>query len=545
MLTIAMLVTGASASTLSLTGTCGGPVDIDATGLTAGGSVALLRADDQGSTVVPGGPCAGTTSGLDTGLSVQWTGSADGSGELHLSPPLGAPGTCGQWLQVLDVSTCTLTPVAQIDGTDADGDGFPSVNDCDDANPLTYPGAPELCDGLRNDCASPWQNDDGLVSFFRIDGAVTTWDNPTSIRLSNKYGTLRFCDGDFQTELWADTTSLDIEVESLNGSASTTLEAPTGPILLENDGDLSLSGITFVDSDVFISPVDTDADIEIADVSVTSSASALLTIDPSGAPGSLQIDDLTTAGTRVEVNLDQGGELEATNIDVDGEWIIVGDGTQDWSHLLINVQASSITFEDTEADIFDLTVGTLEPLVPLHLINATVFATDVDIRDSLMAAWLQDSGLMLTQATVTDIHAPPGTPVFAAEDYSSLHFWNSQVTNNSTEEAPLIDSMFALALFDTVVTDNTSLYSGYLVEADIAHCESITAPSGFLRNASDVATLAILEPNNYLESVDCDWGTGIDDNSPADVFFDGTTYTYGDAETFCLSNTDCLNSIAP
>ncbi|MBN2801334.1 MAG: right-handed parallel beta-helix repeat-containing protein, partial [Deltaproteobacteria bacterium] len=35
---------------------------------------------------------------------------------------------------------------------DADGDGFPASADCDDANPLIYPGAPERCDGVDDDC---------------------------------------------------------------------------------------------------------------------------------------------------------------------------------------------------------------------------------------------------------------------------------------------------------------------------------------------------------------------------------------------------------
>ena len=36
--------------------------------------------------------------------------------------------------------------------TDADGDGFPEGDDCDDDDATTYPGADELCDGVDNDC---------------------------------------------------------------------------------------------------------------------------------------------------------------------------------------------------------------------------------------------------------------------------------------------------------------------------------------------------------------------------------------------------------
>jgi hypothetical protein len=35
---------------------------------------------------------------------------------------------------------------------DADGDGFPAGDDCDDQNPAVNPGATELCDGQDNDC---------------------------------------------------------------------------------------------------------------------------------------------------------------------------------------------------------------------------------------------------------------------------------------------------------------------------------------------------------------------------------------------------------
>ncbi len=43
-----------------------------------------------------------------------------------------------------------LDRLAQL--TDADGDGYAAMDDCNDANPGIYPGAPETCDGVDQDC---------------------------------------------------------------------------------------------------------------------------------------------------------------------------------------------------------------------------------------------------------------------------------------------------------------------------------------------------------------------------------------------------------
>jgi len=45
-----------------------------------------------------------------------------------------------------------LTGEAFLDGLDGDRDGVDFDEDCDDEDPLVYPGAPELCDGIDGDC---------------------------------------------------------------------------------------------------------------------------------------------------------------------------------------------------------------------------------------------------------------------------------------------------------------------------------------------------------------------------------------------------------
>jgi hypothetical protein len=73
-------------------------------------------------------------------VSMTWTGSSFGL--LWTAPSSGDP-----WHLHLTVVGCACV--------DEDEDGFTDCADCDDADPSVYPGAEQVCDGRNNDCDDP------------------------------------------------------------------------------------------------------------------------------------------------------------------------------------------------------------------------------------------------------------------------------------------------------------------------------------------------------------------------------------------------------
>jgi len=99
-------------ATVSVAGTCPGPMSIELSGLTPNASVLLAASRDRGVTVIENGPCIGRvlerpSSSLIVPLST------NGAGDATLSPTLSA-GACDFSFQVYDPTSCAITKLTPI-----------------------------------------------------------------------------------------------------------------------------------------------------------------------------------------------------------------------------------------------------------------------------------------------------------------------------------------------------------------------------------------------------------------------------------------------
>ena len=76
-------------------------------------------------------------------------------------------------------------------GTDADQDGYPSTNDCNDTNPSIYPGASEICNALDDDC--DLSVDEGFDQDY--DGVTTCGGDCNNLNAAIHPGAAEVCNG--------------------------------------------------------------------------------------------------------------------------------------------------------------------------------------------------------------------------------------------------------------------------------------------------------------------------------------------------------------
>lgn len=143
---------------------------------------------------------------------------------------------CGDGLVQLNGEESTESELS----VDADGDGVPAEEDCDDADPEVYPGADEgdEADGIDQDCDGVADDktvcEDDLADYDDLEDAVS--EAPDGF-------TLLVCAGTYAVNLEIDDKELSII--ALEGPEETTLEGRGDRVVLvDGRGELSLEGFT-------------------------------------------------------------------------------------------------------------------------------------------------------------------------------------------------------------------------------------------------------------------------------------------------------------
>ncbi|MEL6348931.1 MAG: putative metal-binding motif-containing protein [Myxococcota bacterium] len=153
---------------------------------------------------------------------------------------------------------------------DEDGDSFGSLGseqtgcdptagsvaqggDCDDADPLVYPGQVELCDSIDNDCTAE-TTEDGLVSWFRGDrGGIDLTAEFTSGSIDAPYlfqpersGELRLCGVSAFVRMVLD---VSVDIVGVGGAEENVLDASEADnaIVVTNADRVSVTGIMLRD----------------------------------------------------------------------------------------------------------------------------------------------------------------------------------------------------------------------------------------------------------------------------------------------------------
>lgn len=97
---------------LGISGSCPGGVTIRVSGAAPGDRVPMMASPALGSFTLPAGPCAGTVLDLaDPKLLGVLTADSDGNVSRAAQAP---PGSCGAYLQAMDVGSCSTTNVGQV-----------------------------------------------------------------------------------------------------------------------------------------------------------------------------------------------------------------------------------------------------------------------------------------------------------------------------------------------------------------------------------------------------------------------------------------------
>ncbi len=176
--------------------------------------------------------------------------------------------------------------------------------DCDDADDTVFPGAPELCDDLQQNCdTTSWSGDAGVATWYPSTGGYEDW---TADMLAGKYGAaatidieddgeLVICDGTWYVGLNVSRTgsAFDVTITGFHGAELTIISGgdDARPLSVLRDNSVVVAqGLTLIEGNACYGSA-----VSTAVVSMCSSAGA--------SAGWSSNVSLTLADMRIEDNL--------------------------------------------------------------------------------------------------------------------------------------------------------------------------------------------------------------------------------------------------
>ncbi|MFZ5480314.1 MAG: putative metal-binding motif-containing protein [Myxococcota bacterium] len=447
--------------------------------------------------------------------------------------------------------------------TDGDGDGFGdafAVNaceaaagtvavdgDCDDASASVFPGAPETCNDLDDDCDG--SVDDGAPGdtwYADADGdgygdpVLTTEDCSAPV---GYVGTAGDCDDTSAGVNPAATETCDGEDDDCDGTADD--GATGGPWYADGDGDGY--GDPVMSDDGCSAPsgyVSDDSDCDDGDAAVSPAADEVCnglddncSGDTADEAGSAAYEDTSGAWTDVSATLAAGtsadpaiiGDRSTYDLYVTDGTLHVCEGT--WNVKVVTSSGSTDLTIVGEAgpDATTLTTGGVVNGSVVSVTSGIVNLEGVTISGGLGSSGTTGGGVIVGEYT-------------ARQAVPNVTLTDCIVTGNSTQYGGglAIYNYGWIELVDTLVDGNTASSAGgglWVQNYGYLSCSATTlGAAGFVGNTSSIGSGVYLSSSagGGLDTVGCDWGdTGTaDDNSSYDIQWNprSTRYwCYGDA----------------
>jgi hypothetical protein len=468
-----------------------------------------------------------------------------------------------------------------VDPADHDGDGSPAGTDCDDQDPAVFPGAPERCDGVDTDC-DPSTSEDGLVTL----GASATYSTvAAAVAAAAQRATIQVCPGEYpENLLLAD----DVRIVGVGGADQIVIRsaAPGDPVI-RAAADVVLRGITVRDGDTqnpYLYWIGTPG----GGVSVGACGTAVVrdlvaTANNASLGGGLAADggELYVFGGTVAGNTAEDGagvgtedghvELHGTRIEGNTAYASGGGAYQTGAATLVldevELIGNTAGYNGGGLSAFGV-VGSGE----LAVIGGSIEG-NVALEGGGLWSWLQDvtlegatirdnqasglgsslgAGVLLEDATLEADAATLVTGNLTEGDgggvlLRSATWIGGEIRGNQAGRGGGVAVHGSSQLDAVIVADNVASWGGGIVIEPSGHLAVLAGAAITTNLATEAGGGAWLEagPDQTLTSGGADWGEGISDNQPDDVWPDGGAPYAAGAGALFLCDGDGCEALAP